>query len=66
MRAELRNPNFRLNFNEGQLPFDLEWQAYLQTGIELFLTIGFGMAYMILSETLVSQLMHEKSQKIKH
>ena len=60
MRTELKRPNFKLNFIEAQLPFSLEWQLYIDTGVGLLSTIGFAIAYMMMSDTLIQQLLKEK------
>lgn len=66
MRAELQNPNFRLNFLQAQLPFGMEWQSYINTGIGLLSSLGFAIAYMMISDTLMMSLIKEKQLAIRH
>lgn len=53
MRAETETANFRLNVFEAQLPFSMEWQVYINTGVGLLSCFGFSIAYMMISDTLI-------------
>jgi hypothetical protein len=66
MRNELENFDFRLNFFEAQLPFSMEWQVYVNTALGLLSSLGFAIAFMMISDTLIQSLIKEKQLAIKH
>lgn len=66
MRTELENPEFRLNFFEAQLPFGMEWQVMINTAMSLLSSLGFAIAFMMISDTLIQTIIKEKQLAIKH
>ena len=66
IRTEIEDPAFKLNVFEAQLPFGIEWQVYINTGVGLLSCFGFAIAYMMISDTLVQSLIKEKQLAIKH
>lgn len=66
MRTEIENPDFKLNFFEGQLPFMLSFAQYISSGISILTIFGFTIAYMMMSDTLIQSLIKERQLGIKH
>jgi len=62
----LKTPILDSNFLEAQLPFSMEWQIYINTGVGLLSSLGFAVAYMMMSDTLIQSLLKEKQLAIKH
>lgn len=44
----------------------MDWQIYINTGTSLLSSLGFAIAYMMLSDTLIQSLLKEKQLAIKH
>jgi ABC-2 family transporter protein len=44
----------------------MQWQAYINTGVGVLSSLGFAVAYMMISDTLIQSLLKEKQMAIKH
>jgi len=60
IRSEIEDPEFRLRFFERPCPFNLRWEAGINTVLGVFTTLSFTIAYMMVSDTIVQSLINER------